>query len=136
LADYASSYESFKNAGVEVVAISVDPPARSATMGDDLGIHFPLLSDPTRKTITEWGLLNANEKGGIAIPATFLVDRGLHVRFSSAEQIARRVPASEMLAFIRAGESAKPSMRSINPGLMFVRAISNAFRHGVRVKRD
>jgi len=101
---------------------------------DDLKIRFPILSDPTRKTIIGWGLLNANEKGGIAIPATFVVDPGLRVRFSSAEEIARRVPASEMLDYIRGATN--PRMRGVNPGVMFIRAIGNAFRHGVRVKRS
>jgi peroxiredoxin len=140
LADYASSYDNFTAAGAEVVAISVDPPERSATMRDDLAIRFPLLSDATRKTITEWNLLNRGEKGGIAHPATFVIDPGLRVRFSSAEEMSRRVLAADMLALIRAPEinalPAKPPLRSINPGLMFVRAISNAFRNGVRVKRD
>ncbi len=103
-------------------------------MRDDLKIRFPILSDSSRKTIIEWGLLNAHEKGGIAIPATFLIDPGLPVRFSSAEEIARRVPPSEMLALVRS-EPSNPKMRGVNPGLMFVRAIGNAFRHGVRVKR-
>ena len=135
MADYAAAYDQFVAAGADVVAISVDPPERSAALRDDLAIRFALLSDSTRKTITDWGLLNAHEKGGIAIPATFLIDPGLRVRFSSAEEIARRVPASEMLALIR-NEPSKPKMRGVNPGVMFIRAIGNAFRHGVRVKRS
>jgi peroxiredoxin len=137
LADYGSKYDEFLAAGVDIVAISVDPPERSATMRDDLQIRFPILSDTTRKTIIEWGLLNANEKGGIAIPSTFLIEPGLSVRFASTEGIASRIPASEMLALVCEPLGAKtPAMRGINPGLMFVRAIGNAFRHGVRVKRS
>jgi peroxiredoxin len=137
LADYAAAYPSFVAAGCEVVAISVDPPERSAAVRDDLKIEFPVLSDPTRKTIIEWGLLNASEKGGIAIPATFVVDRDLVVRFSSFEDVMRRVAANEMLAFVGPeSTAAQPARRGVNPGLMFVRAMGNAFRHGVRVKRD
>jgi peroxiredoxin len=139
LADYASSHASFKELGVEVAALSVDPPATSASMRRDLGIEFPVLSDTNREVITEWGVLNSTEKGGIAIPSTFLIDRDLHVQFSSAEGIARRVSAREMLAFVRTlkavGDAPTPPARSINPGLMFMRAIANAFRHGVHVKR-
>lgn len=105
-------------------------------MREDLKLPFAVLSDPTRKTITEWGVLNAHEKGGIAIPSTFLVDPGLRVRFSSAEEVARRVPAAEILALVRGTSAgAAPKIRGVNPGMMFVRAIGNAFRHGVRVKR-
>jgi peroxiredoxin len=139
LADYQSFYARFKEHDTEVVAISVDPPATSASMRRDLGIEFPILSDTTRETITAWGVLNSAEKGGIAIPSTFLIDRDLRVRFSSAEGIARRVSAREMLAFVgtlkAVGDAPTPPARSINPGLMFMRAVGNAFRHGVRVKR-
>lgn len=139
MADYAKSYQLFKQAGIEVIAVSVDPPERSAAMRRDLGIEFPVLSDISREIITSWGLLNTGEKGGIAFPATFLIDRGRIVRFSTAEHTSRRVPASEMLAFVKTmkleGDASAPPKRSINPGIMFLRAVVNAFRHGVRVRR-
>ena len=139
MADYVSSYARFREHDTEVAAISVDPPATSASMRHDLSIEFPVLSDTRREVIDEWGVLNSAEKGGIAIPSTFLIDRDLRVRFSNSEGIARRVSAREMLAFVgklkAAGEAPKPPARSINPGLMFMRAVSNAFRHGVNVKR-
>jgi peroxiredoxin len=139
LADYASSYHFFKQVGIEVIAVSVDPPERSAAMRRDFGIEFPVLSDISRETITRWGLLNTSEKGGIAFPATFLIDRGLLVRFSTAEDTSRRVPGSEMLAFVKTmeveGDASAPIKRRINPGVMFLRAVVNAFRHGVCVRR-
>jgi alkyl hydroperoxide reductase subunit AhpC len=104
----------------------------------DLGIEFPVLSDRNRETISKWGLLNTSEKGGIAFPATFLIDRSLAVRFSTVEETLRRVPAPEMLAFVRTmgleGGASAPLKRSVNPGLMFLRAIANAFRHGIRIR--
>jgi peroxiredoxin len=137
LADYARSYQLFKDAGCEVIAVSVDPPERSAAMCRDLGIEFPVLSDVNRQIITNWSLLNTREKGGIAFPATFLIDHGLLVRFSAAEHTSQRVPASEMLGFVKTmvleGRTSAPRKRSINPGTMFFRAIINGFRHGVRV---
>jgi peroxiredoxin len=138
LADYASSYQLFTQAGIEVIVVSVDPAERSAAMCRDLGIEFPVLSDLSRETITKWGLRNTSEKGGIAIPATFLLDRGLLVRFSNTEDTSRRVPASEMLAFVKTmaleGDASAPVKRRIIPGTMFFRAVVNAFRHGVRVR--
>jgi peroxiredoxin len=139
LADYAAVYREFRNEGSEVAAISVDPPERSAAMRRDLGVEFPLLSDNSRELITRWGLLNAGEKGGIALPATFLIDRTLTVRFSSAgEGVMRRVPACEMLEMVRAlkaGRSAEPRSKTVNPGLMFIRAVINGLRYGVTAKR-
>ena len=101
MADYAKLYEDFRNAGAEIVAISVDPPDRSASMRKALAIPFPLLSDSSRATIIEWGVLNANEKGGIAIPSTFLIDRDRKVRFASVEDMMMRIEPRAMLELSR-----------------------------------
>jgi peroxiredoxin len=139
LADYAKAYKDFRAAGVEVVAISVDPPERSAGLRKDLGLPFELLSDRNRATIIEWGVLNAKEKGGIAIPATFLIDRERKVRFAKVEDMMMRVEPRDMLEFVRAmknGEAKAPRARGVNPATMFLRAMANGFRYGVNVKRD
>jgi peroxiredoxin len=139
LADYAKAYNDFRAAGAEVVAISVDPSARSAGLRKDLALPFELLSDSTRATIIEWGVLNAKEKGGIAIPATFLIDRARKVRFAKVEDMMMRVDPRDMLEFIRAmktGDAKAPRARGVNPAAMFMRAIANGFRYGVNVKRD
>lgn len=139
MADYSSQYDRFVAAGAAVVAISVDPPETSAALRRDLKIGFPLLSDTARATITEWGLLNERE-GAIAIPATFLLDRNRVVRFRETEDTMRRVPSSEMLDYVRAQSGAQPAKgptsRILNPGVMFLRAVLNGFRHGIRVKRE
>jgi peroxiredoxin len=139
LADYGASYRLFKEAGIEIVAVSVDPPERSAALRRDLGIEFLVLSDISRETITGWGLLNTREKGGIAFPATFVIDRDLLVRFSEFEDTLRRVPPREMLAYVKTmnleGGESVPARRSINPLRMFIRALVSGFRHGVRVKQ-
>jgi peroxiredoxin len=138
LADYAKLDRDFRAAGAGIAAISVDPPDRSARMREDLSIPFPLLSDSDRATIIEWGVLNANEKGGIAIPATFLIDRERKVRFASVEDMMMRVEPGAMLDFVRtmpSGDAALPRARGVNPVAMFVRAMANGFRYGVNVKR-
>ena len=139
MADYAAVYQDFRDLDTEVVAISVDPPDRSAAMRKDLGISFPLLSDSSRATIVEWGVLNPREKGGIAKPSTFLIARERILRFASVEDTIMRVEPRAMLDFIRAlasGSESAPRPRSVNPAMMFLRAIANGFRHGVNVKRS
>ncbi len=138
MADYARVYKDFRAAGAEVVAISVDPSDRSAGLRSDLSIPFPLLSDSNRATIIEWGVLNAGEKGGIAIPATFLIDRERKVRLAKVEDMMMRIEPREMLDFVRAtasGAAAGPRARSVNPAMMVLRAMANGFRYGVNVKR-
>jgi peroxiredoxin Q/BCP len=137
LADYAKVYPEFRAAGAEVVAISVDPPDRSAGMSKDLSIPFSLLSDSDRATIIEWGVLNAKEKGGIAIPSTFLIDRARKVRLASVEDMMMRIEPGAMLEVVRtlpSGSAPVPRARSVNPAMMFLRAMANGFRHGVNVK--
>jgi peroxiredoxin len=139
LADYAKLYNDFRKAGVEVAAISVDPPERAAAMRKDLGITFPILSDRSRATIIEWGLLNENEKGGIANPATFLIDRDCKIRLAKVEEMMMRIEPREMLDFVRATPTATasvPRARGVNPAAMFLRAMANGFRHGVKVPRN
>jgi peroxiredoxin len=138
LADYAKVYKDLRAAGAEVVAISVDPSDRSAALKKDLSIPFPLLSDSSRAIIIEWGVLNAAEKGGIAIPATFLIDRERKVRLAKVEDMMMRIEPREMLDFVRGMASeapATPRARGVNPAMMFLRAMANGFRHGVNVKR-
>jgi len=107
-------------------------------MRKDLSIPFPLLSDTNRATIIEWGVLNANEKGGIAIPATFLIDREREVRFASVEDMMMRIEPRAVLEVVLAipsGSVIAPRARGVNPAMMFLRAMANGFRYGVNVKK-
>jgi peroxiredoxin len=138
LADYTKCYKDFRTADAEVAAISVDPPDRSAALRKDLAIPFALLSDRTRATIVEWGVLNAAEKGGIAIPSTFVIDRERKVLFASVEDTMMRIEPRHMLEVVKAmpgGPVKIPRARGVNPAMMFLRAIANGFRYGVKVKR-
>ena len=139
MADYAKLYNDFRAAGAEVAAISVDPPDRSAGLRKDLAIPFTLLSDSDRATIIEWGVLNAAEKGGIATPSTFLIDRERKVRFAKVEDMMMRVEPRAMLEFVKGlgnGTPNNPRPRGVSPATMFLRAMANGFRYGVNVKRN
>jgi peroxiredoxin Q/BCP len=45
---FRDGYADFKGAGAEVAGVSGDSPARHAAFKDELGLPFPLLSDPDR----------------------------------------------------------------------------------------
>lgn len=138
MADYSEHLEDFRAAGAELVAISVDDAARAEPVRAELGIKFPLLCDTGRVAVKAYGLLNEREKGGIAFPASFVVDRERLVRFRALEDVASRVSVEQLLDLVRelgrgAEPQAKPRKRGVFPGLMFMRATMNALRHGVRV---
>jgi peroxiredoxin len=137
LADYSEHLEDFRAAGADVVAISVDDAARAEPVRQELGIKFPLLCDTSREVVKKYGLLNSGEKGGIAFPASFVIDRERVVRFRALEEIASRVNVDHLLELVRElgrGVEAptQPRKRGVFPGLMFLRATMNALRHGVR----
>lgn len=138
MADYSRHLEDFRAAGAELVAVSVDDAARAEPVRDELGIKFPLLCDTRREVVNAYGLLNTGEKGGIAYPASFVIDRERVVRFRELEQVASRISVDQLLELVRAigrgtEPQTKPRKRGVFPGLMFVRATMNALRHGVRV---
>ncbi|PSM31347.1 hypothetical protein BVG81_005870 [Haliangium sp. UPWRP_2] len=129
----------FTALGVQLVALSVDDPTRAEAMRAQLKLPFPVLCDCERKVITEWGLLNAKEKGGIAYPAVFVLDRDRTVRFLSQDRTAARVSPDALLAFLQSGMprmAAAPKQETILPGLStFFSAFKNALAHGVRVPK-
>jgi peroxiredoxin len=137
LADYSEHLEDLRAAGAQLVAISVDDAARTETVRQELSIKFPLLCDTSREVVKKYGLLNSGEKGGIALPASFVIDRDRVVRFRALEQVASRINVDQLLELVRelgrgAEPQTKPRHRGVFPGLMFLRATMNAMRHGVR----
>jgi peroxiredoxin len=137
LADYSEHLDDFRAAGAELVAISVDDAARAEPVRQELGIKFPLLCDTRREVVKAYGLFNARENGGIAYPASFVIDRERVVRFRALEDVASRVNVEQLLELVRelargAEPQTKPRKRGVFPGLMFLRATMNALRRGVR----
>jgi len=137
LADYSGHLEDFRAAGAGLVAISVDDATRTEPCRQELGIKFPLLCDTSREVVKKYGLLNTDEKGGIAFPASFVIDRERVVRFRALEEMASRVSVDQLIELVRelgrgAEPNTKPRKRGVFPGLMFLRASMNALRHGVR----
>jgi thioredoxin-dependent peroxiredoxin len=53
--DFRDSLRDLNDAGLDVVGISPDPPAKLAKFRDAQQLTFPLLSDPDRKVLTQWG---------------------------------------------------------------------------------
>ena len=137
MADYSEHLDEFRAAGAELVAISVDDAARAEPCRQELGVKFPLLNDTNREVTKKYGLLNSGEKGGIAFPASFVIDHDRIVRFRALEEVASRIRVDQLLELVRelgrgAEPQTKPRKAGVFPGLMFLRATMNAIRHGVR----
>ena len=111
-----------------MVALSVDAPAASQAVRAQLGLDFPILCDTERTVVRAWDLYNARERGGIAVPAVFVVDPDRRIRYRSVDATASRVRTDGVLAFLRGG--APPNGRTmVLPRLAdWFRAIGNAAR--------
>lgn len=76
--DFRDSLGELNSAGLEVIGISPDKPAKLAKFRDAEKLNFPLLSDPDRTVLTAWGAFGEKTMYGKkvtgVIRSTFLVD--------------------------------------------------------------
>jgi thioredoxin-dependent peroxiredoxin len=76
--DFRDSLGELNGAGLEVVGISPDKPAKLATFRDAEGLTFPLLSDPDKSVLTAWGAFGEKKMYGKTVQgvirSTFVVD--------------------------------------------------------------
>jgi thioredoxin-dependent peroxiredoxin len=76
--DFRDSLAELNEAGLDVIGISPDKPEKLAKFRDAEGLTFPLLSDPERKVLTEWGAFGEKSMYGKTVQgvirSTFVVD--------------------------------------------------------------
>ncbi|HHY07381.1 MAG: thioredoxin-dependent thiol peroxidase [Lawsonella sp.] len=76
--DFQDNLALLKDSGISVVAISPDKPEKLAGFRDKYDLDFPLLSDPDKEVMTEWGAFGEKKNYGKivqgVIRSTFLVD--------------------------------------------------------------
>ena len=76
--DVRDNRAELNDAGVDVVGISPDKPAKLAKFRDAEQLTFPLLSDPDRAVLTAWGAFGEKTMYGKTVTgvirSTFLVD--------------------------------------------------------------
>ncbi|NGP05430.1 thioredoxin-dependent thiol peroxidase [Rhodococcus sp. 14C212] len=76
--DFRDSLADLDGAGLAVVGISPDKPAKLAKFRDAEQLTFPLLSDPDKTTLTAWGAFGEKKMYGKTVTgvirSTFVVD--------------------------------------------------------------
>jgi peroxiredoxin len=130
LADYREHYKYIRAAGASLIAVSVDAPEKSDALRHELHLPFPILCDTERRTVKEWGIYNSREKGGIAKPAVFIINRDRMVHYISVDSVATRVPASEIVRVLQTTAEPQPVRRRVYIPLLaeWRRAIRNSIR--------
>jgi peroxiredoxin Q/BCP len=76
--DFRDSLAELNEAGLDVIGISPDKPAKLAKFRDAEGLTFPLLSDPDREVLAAWGTFGDKTMYGKTVQgvirSTFVVD--------------------------------------------------------------
>jgi peroxiredoxin Q/BCP len=76
--DFRDNLAALSGAGIDVVGISPDKPAKLAKFRDEQELTFPLLSDPEKTVLTEWGAFGEKTMYGKTVTgvirSTFVVD--------------------------------------------------------------
>jgi thioredoxin-dependent peroxiredoxin len=76
--DFRDSLAELNGAGLDVIGISPDKPAKLAKFRDAEGLTFPLLSDPEREVLSAWGTFGEKTMYGKTVQgvirSTFVVD--------------------------------------------------------------
>ncbi|WP_024795400.1 thioredoxin-dependent thiol peroxidase [Tomitella biformata] len=76
--DFRDNLAELNGAGLDVVGISPDTPAKLQKFRDHEELTFPLLSDPSKETLAAWGAFGEKKLYGKivqgVIRSTFLVD--------------------------------------------------------------
>ncbi|REE76780.1 peroxiredoxin Q/BCP [Rhodococcus wratislaviensis] len=76
--DFRDNLADLKGAGLDVIGISPDKPAKLAKFRDNEELTFPLLSDPDKATLEAWGAFGEKKMYGKTVQgvirSTFLVD--------------------------------------------------------------
>ena len=76
--DFRDNLAELNEAGLTVLGISPDKPAKLAKFVEAEGLTFPLLSDPEKKVLAEWGAFGEKKMYGKTVTgvirSTFLVD--------------------------------------------------------------
>src|SRR5699024_8861623 len=85
--DFRDNLADLNDAGVDVVGISPDKPAKLAKFRDKEGLTFPLLSDPDKHALSDWATFGEKKMYGKTrlgvIRSTFLVDE--HGKIEAAQ---------------------------------------------------
>ncbi|GAA3688988.1 thioredoxin-dependent thiol peroxidase [Gordonia hankookensis] len=76
--DFRDNLKDLEDAGIAVLGISPDKPAKLAKFAEAQALTFPLLSDPDKEVLSAWGAFGEKKMYGKTVTgvirSTFLVD--------------------------------------------------------------
>jgi len=120
LAELGAHHDQIRAAGGDVAALSVDDGVRAEEVRQRYRLPFPVLCDTAGRVVRAWDLFNAAEMGGIARPATFVIEPDRRIQLASVDGVAARLRAAELRAYLEQlraerGAPAAPRRRLLVP---------------------
>ena len=95
LTRFARAYPAFRERDAEVLAIGPDEPVVQAALAADLGLPFPLLSDPDGSVLARQRMLADADAGALGPPAIVVTDRIEQVWAAWAPLDELKLPSQE-----------------------------------------
>ena len=93
----AEDYDKIKQAGADLIAVSVDEQSFAWSMAQTTGAKFQILSDAEKTTIAAYGIVNAAEHDGIAHPSIFILDKEGKIRYMHVGKDPQDRPSDEAI---------------------------------------
>lgn len=93
----AEDYDKIKQAGADLIAVSVDQQSFAWSMAQTTGAKFQILSDSEKTTINDYGIVNAAEHDGIAHPSIFILDKEGKIRYMHVGKDPQDRPSDETI---------------------------------------
>jgi peroxiredoxin len=93
----AEDYSKIRQAGADLIAVSVDEQSFAWSMAQTTGAKFQILSDADKKTIAAYGIVNSAEHDGIAHPSVFILDKDGRIRYLHVGKDPQDRPPDETL---------------------------------------
>ncbi len=96
-------YDKIQKLNAEVVAISIDDLSNARTIAQSVGIPFPVLYNPDKNVVRDYGVFNLLGDG-LAAPSTFIIDAEGVITFKYVgRSIGDRPSSSELLERLEGG---------------------------------
>ncbi|MCP4346343.1 MAG: redoxin domain-containing protein, partial [Desulfobacterales bacterium] len=100
MAEIQKKYDTYDKFNTKVFALSTDSPKQSENIVKKMNFSLTLLCDEDRKVVDLFKLRNPFEHGGIAYPATFIINPEGKICYRSLDGTASRVDLTDELSFI------------------------------------
>ena len=134
MAEYRDVYEQLRKTGADFAAVAVDAPENSEAVRKQSNLPYTILCDTQRQIVKSWGVFDPLERGGIARPGVFIIDRGGIIRFLSIDTMKSRVSSSAILEFLASGMPNASSGLPRKSGFLGMASLWHATINSIRLR--